>query len=286
MKQGQKVRLSSSGLLILHQIWYNRPIKEGIAMSTIFLLYEDQALPIRYQPNVRARRIRLTCSLGGDLLLSAPPTTPQQELYRFLDENRQVIGRQVMAARQKAEELPRPEEDTFLWLGNRLAVSVRESARSQARLNGDRVTLSLRKGEWPTEALERLRQRLAVPYLTELTQKRAAELKISGITVAVRPMFSRYGSCQPSTGRICLNSYLTRMDEEVILSVIDHELCHLNHSGHDKAFYDTLLTLCPRYHEHHALLKKELSPYLANIRLQRRARRPHPALMDFSSPII
>ena len=255
-------------------------------MSTIFLLYEDQALPIRYQPNARARRIRLTCLLGGDLVLSAPPSTPQQELYRFLDENRQAIGRQVMEARKKADALPRPEEDIFIWLGEALPVRVRESARSQARLAADHVMLSLRKGEWPTEALERLRQRLAAPYLTELTQKRARELGITGITVAVRPMFSRYGSCQPSTGRICLNSYLTRMHEDVILSVIDHELCHLKHIGHDKAFYQALTKLCPRYYEYNDLLKKELSPYLSNIRLQRRARRPHPALMDFSSPII
>ena len=255
-------------------------------MSTIFLLYDDQALPVRCQTNPRARRIRLTCSVGGDLSLTAPPATPQAEIFRFLDENRQVIGQQVMNARKKAEKLPRPEEDSFLWLGRLLSVQTHEGSRSQARLVGDHVSLTLRKGEWPAEALERLRQRLSVPYLTELTLKRARELGIDAITVAVRPMFSRYGSCQPSTGRICLNSYLTRMEENVILAVIDHELNHLRHTGHDDAFYAALLKICPRYYEYHARLKKELSPYLANIRLQRRARRPHPALMDFSSPII
>ena len=65
-------------------------------MSSIFLLYEGQALPIRYRPNARARGLKLTCSLGGDLLLTAPPGTPQQALYRFLEANRDRIGRQVM----------------------------------------------------------------------------------------------------------------------------------------------------------------------------------------------
>ena len=106
------------------------------------------------------------------------------------------------------------------------------------------------------------------------------------MTVAVRPMFSRYGSCQPSGRRLCLNSYLTRMPREVILAVIDHELCHLSFPGHDQAFYGALYGLCPEYPRHHQRLKRELSPYLANIRLNRRARRPHPALADFDGPIL
>ena len=94
-------------------------------MSSIFLLYEGQALPIRYRPNARARGLKLTCSLGGDLLLTAPPGTPQQALYRFLEANRDRIGRQVMAARRRAEALPQPEEDVFIWLGEPLPVARR-----------------------------------------------------------------------------------------------------------------------------------------------------------------
>ena len=255
-------------------------------MSSIFLLYEGQALPIRYRPNARARGLKLTCSLGGDLLLTAPPDTPQQAIYHFLETNRDRIGRQVMDARRKAEALPQPEDDLFLWLGEPFPVIRRVGNRSQARLRSGRVSLSLAPGDWPHEALERLRQRLSAPFLTQLALQRAGALGLGPVTVAVRPMFSRYGSCQPGSRRLCLNSYLTRMPQEVILAVIDHELCHLNCPGHDQAFYQALYGICPEYPRHQERLKRELSPYLANIRLNRRARRPHPALADFDSPIL
>ncbi len=255
-------------------------------MSSIFLLYQGQALPIRCRINPRARGLKLTCALGGDLLLTAPPGTPQQALYRFLEANRDRIGRQVMAARRRAEALPPPEEDVFVWLGEPLPVTRRTGSRSQARLKDGRVSLSLAPGDWPHEALERLRQRLSAPYLAQLAQQRAGELGLGPVSIAVRPMFSRYGSCQPASHRICLNSYLTRMPQEVILAVVDHELCHLHFSGHDQAFYRALYAFCPDYPSHRERLKRELSPYLANIRLNRRARRPHPALTDFDGPIL
>lgn len=255
-------------------------------MSSIFLLYEGQVLPVRYRPNARARGLKLTCSLGGDLLLTSPPDTPRQALYRFLEANRDRIGRQVMAARQRAEALPQPEEDVFVWLGEPLPVIRKEGARSQARLKDGRVLLSMAPGDWPHEALERLRQRLATPFLAGLAQERAEALGLTPIAVAVRPMFSRYGSCQPDRRRLCLNSYLTRMPRDVILSVVDHELCHLSCPGHDEAFYQALYHICPKYAHYRERLKRELSPYLVNIRLNRRARRPHPALNDFDGPIL
>ena len=71
-----------------------KKLKEGFDMSSIFLLYEGQVLPVRYRPNARARGLKLTCSLGGDLLLTSTPDTPRQALYRFLEANRDRIGRQ------------------------------------------------------------------------------------------------------------------------------------------------------------------------------------------------
>lgn len=111
--------------------------------------------------------------MGGDLLLTAPPDTPQQAIYHFLETNRDRIGRQVMDARRKAEALPQPEEDLFLWLGEPFPVIRRVGNRSQARLRSGRVSLSLAPGDWPHEALERLRQRLSAPFLTQLALQRA-----------------------------------------------------------------------------------------------------------------
>ncbi len=69
----------------------------------------------------------------------------------------------------------------------------------------------------------------------------------------IRKMKARWGSCS-NTRDICLNSLLIRMPDEAIDFVITHELCHLQHFSHSKAFYKLLASAMPDWQEREALL--------------------------------
>ncbi|HAB90120.1 MAG TPA: hypothetical protein DCF84_06250 [Bacteroidetes bacterium] len=60
---------------------------------------------------------------------------------------------------------------------------------------------------------------------------------------------SRWGSCQHNTGKIALSTRLTLCPLWVIDAVIVHELCHLVHNNHSKAFWALLDEKYPRYRE-------------------------------------
>ena len=71
----------------------------------------------------------------------------------------------------------------------------------------------------------------------------------------VRKMKARWGSCSRS-GDVCLNSLLVQKAPVVIDLVVTHELCHLTHFAHNKAFYGLMDTVMPAWREYDVLLNQ------------------------------
>ena len=69
----------------------------------------------------------------------------------------------------------------------------------------------------------------------------------------IRKMKARWGSCS-SRGELCFNSLLMQKDHALIDLVIVHELCHLRHFCHDRAFYNLLEAVLPDWREQAKLL--------------------------------
>lgn len=74
-------------------------------------------------------------------------------------------------------------------------------------------------------------------------------------TVVYRNMKSRWGSCQPATGRICINVRLALYPPECLEYVVVHELCHLLERGHGPKFHALMDTFMPDWKERRAKLR-------------------------------
>lgn len=105
------------------------------------------------------------------------------------------------------------------------------------------------------EVLEKNLQQFAVKYLTELTRKYE---EIMGINephkISVKKMKTRFGSNSYTLHRIHYQLDLIHFREEVISSVVVHELAHDFYHNHQQKFYNCVLKYCPNYYS----LKKEL----------------------------
>ena len=71
-----------------------------------------------------------------------------------------------------------------------------------------------------------------------------------------RNMKSRWGSCQPETGRVCINIRLALFPPECLEYVVVHELAHIRHKNHGAAFYQLIASVLPDYKERIKLLKE------------------------------
>lgn len=70
----------------------------------------------------------------------------------------------------------------------------------------------------------------------------------------VKRMFRRWGSYSRKTNRVILNAELIKAATRYIDYVVIHELCHMTHKKHNRAFYDLLASKLPEWEK----LKTEL----------------------------
>lgn len=91
------------------------------------------------------------------------------------------------------------------------------------------------------------------PMIAELEER----LGVRCAGVRLREMTSRWGSCQPATGMVTLNTRLACVPARCVRYVVAHELCHLLHANHSAAFYAELVRAIPDWQER----KRELNGF-------------------------
>ena len=101
-------------------------------------------------------------------------------------------------------------------------------------------------------------------YIPERVAYYADIMGISYGTIAIRMQKSRWGSCS-SKKNLNFNCLLMLAPVEVTDSVIVHELCHLKHMNHSKAFYQEVYTYYPEYEKYHQWLKKNGNAILSRV---------------------
>ena len=69
-----------------------------------------------------------------------------------------------------------------------------------------------------------------------------------------RNMKSRWGSCQPETGRVCINIRLALFPPECLEYVVVHELCHMLEPNHGAGFKALMTKVMPDWKQREGIL--------------------------------
>lgn len=108
-----------------------------------------------------------------------------------------------------------------------------------------------------TADADQLREWRAVveAFTPALVEKWAPILGVTPGKLAYRKMKSQWGSCQPTTGRICINVVLALYPPECLEYVVVHELTHLRVPGHGREFHELMDRVMPDWRERRAKLR-------------------------------
>lgn len=82
--------------------------------------------------------------------------------------------------------------------------------------------------------------------------------------ITIRNQRTRWGSCS-SKGNLNFNCLLMLLPDDVIDSIVVHELCHIKHMNHSPKFYAEVEKVFPDYRRCHKWLKENGGVYLRRV---------------------
>ena len=203
---------------------------------------------------------------SGDVEVRAPLDTAAKEVRacvhrraRWIVRHQQRFNEIVRA--QPVKEYASGETHRYLGRQYRLRVQgVGEAESEGVRLVGRYFEVRTAQPVTP----ERTRELLDLWYrakarfrLRERFATGCATMERYGVAappLQIRAMERRWGSCTPS-GKVLLNPRLVLAPTACIDYVVVHELCHLRHPHHGRAFYGLLSRVMPDWRDRKARLE-------------------------------
>lgn len=110
-------------------------------------------------------------------------------------------------------------------------------------------------------AIESFMRQALQDYLPPVLEQYAQHIGVTYQAVTVKGYKARWGSCCPD-GRLQFNWRLMQAPSWVIDYVVVHELCHLVHLNHSRAFWTLVQKHCPRTNEAKHYLKQHGQPWI------------------------
>lgn len=107
----------------------------------------------------------------------------------------------------------------------------------------------------PTDAEETQLRALAKEVIPPRVEQFAQQMGLAPASVKITSAKTRFGSCSAKNG-LCFSWRLMQYPPEAVDYVIVHELAHILHKNHSKAFYAAVAAALPDHAARRALLRK------------------------------
>jgi hypothetical protein len=208
-------------------------------------LFKDYNVEIIYNPRLKNSYIHINTD---NTIKVKTPYRSKNFALTLLEDKAQWIERQIQKNSLR-EKIKINLEDEVLLFGEIYSIDSDEATLLREKLHRLRSPHEKKI----LQSYDMFYKELAKTYLTHELEKYAKIMNLSFSEVKFRKMKSRWGSCS-SRGVITLNSELMKLKKEFICYVIIHELAHLVHMNHSKAFH----ALVEKYLPNSKTIRKEL----------------------------
>lgn len=196
----------------------------------------------------------------GAVRIAAPRRTKVDTLRVFAISKLAWIKQQQKKLREQARQTPREHVDRethFVW-GKRYQLAVHHAeAAPTITLKHTRMVLQVRPGanaetrqevvaQWYREKI-----RAALPALLDTWETR---IGVNAGHIFVQKMKTKWGSCNPRSGNIRLNTDLAKKPPQCLEYIVVHELIHLLEPRHNERFTRLMDQYLPDWRQRRVVL--------------------------------
>ncbi len=213
------------------------------------IIYGTTVISYRVRFSER-KTLGITVTPQGNVLLNAPIDTSREKIEEKLLKRAGWIVKQQLYFRSFGERTPQKRYisgESHYYLGKQYMLRVTEGKPNSAKYKGryfEVVCKPKTKAEELMKEWYRTRAKVKFAEIAEPIITRFAKQGVAPSSLYIQEMENRWGSCTPK-GKIILNTELIKAPKPCIEYVITHELCHLIHRDHTKAFFELLETEMP-----------------------------------------
>lgn len=232
-------------------------------MSDFSFEFNGEVIPYSVIRRKNMKNIRITAK-NGEVVISAPKFLSLKRINEFVSANKTIICDIYSRCHKSA---PIRDGCILSVLGEDYQVFLIESGKNSTEIEQDRILIytdDIDNDEQTERIFLELLRGISKQVFPEMLGEAYALFKTHKIPfpkLRIQKMTSRWGSCRAGNASITLNLYLAAAPKKCIEYVIIHELCHLIHQNHSKAFWHEVESVMPDF----LVYKKYLNE---NIRTQ------------------
>ena len=217
---------------------------------------DDLVVIIKYRKNMK--NIYLKVEKNADVVVSAPPRTPNYIIKKLIQENIDEIKlrrNNILTNGYTVKQYVTGEK--HIIFGKEFVLEVILGNKNVIKLSDDKIILVIKDKDQD-------RGQIVMSYLRKVLYNKALEFinryeKIMGVhaeQLRIKKMKTRWGTCNIEAKRIWINYELIKYPIECLEHIVVHELTHLLETNHTPKFYALLGKYYPNFRENDKLIKE------------------------------
>jgi len=214
-------------------------------------------LDINVIRSARKKTMHIVIERDGTVSVQVPENIEDNRILEILQTKEYEIHKKILYWKElNKEQIERQyvSGQSFMYLGKNYNLHIVEDQKRNLIFKDGKFLLSDKAIDPRDSFVQFYKKQAKLKIAERISIYQKAVRKLPG-KVEIRELPTRWASCTPD-GNIYFNWRCVMAPVAVLDYLIIHELVHLEHPNHSRAFWDKVSAVCPNYQEYETWLKR------------------------------